>query len=147
MNAKPLLSWTLVAIQFLALAIFVLTGPLIARPWPLLLLEVAGVALLGWAAWSMRRSVPNVLPDVRQGATLQRHGPYRWIRHPMYAALLLITLALLLAEFSGLRLAAWLLLAANLVIKLQYEEKLLLARFPDYAAYQRTSKRLIPFIY
>lgn len=142
-----MLSWSLVAVQFLALGLLAVTGPLIATPWPLLLLQLAGFALLGWALWSLRRSPPHVLPDPRAGATLQLHGPYRWIRHPMYSALLLITLALLLTAPSVLRSAIWLLLAVNLNTKAKYEEKLLVARFPAYAAYRTLSKRLIPYIY
>jgi len=147
MNPRPLLSWILVAIQFIALGVLALTGPLIARPWPLLVAEVCGFALLAWAIWSVRHAVPNVFPDVRTGAQFLHHGPYRWIRHPMYAALLLITLPLLLATPTGMRVAAWLLLLADLLFKLRYEEKLLVAHFPEYAAYQQTSRRLIPFIY
>lgn len=142
-----MLSWSLVAVQFLALALIALTGPLIATPWPLLLIELAGFALMAWALWSLRRSPPHVVPDVRAGATLQRGGPYRWIRHPMYSALLLITLALVLAAPSLLRAAIWLLLLANLNTKLKYEERLLMARFPDYAAYRETTRRLVPFLY
>jgi protein-S-isoprenylcysteine O-methyltransferase Ste14 len=65
----------------------------------------------------------------------------------MYASLLLITLPLVLAELTPLRVATWLLLLGNLIVKLNYEERLLVARFPEYTSYQRTSKRLIPFIY
>ena len=142
-----MLSWSLVAVQFLALALIALTGPLIATPWPLLVVELAGFALLGWALWSLRRSPPHVVPDVRPQATLQIGGPYRWMRHPMYSALLLITLPLVVAAPSWLRAAIWLLLLANLNTKLKYEEQLLMARFPEYAAYRKTSWRLIPFVY
>lgn len=145
--AKPGLSYTLVGIQFVALAVIVLTGPLLARNALLLALEFAGFALAAWAFWSLRGSIPNITPDVRANATLVQHGPYRFVRHPIYTAVLLITLALVLEESTALRVVTWLLLAATLLVKLDYEERLLAARFPDYPAYQRTTKRLIPFLF
>jgi protein-S-isoprenylcysteine O-methyltransferase Ste14 len=65
----------------------------------------------------------------------------------MYAALLLGTLALVLAQPAPLRWALWLVLLADLLIKLHYEERLLLAHFAGYAHYMASSKRLIPYLY
>ncbi len=146
-RSNPRISYALVALQFVALAVLAVTGPWIARSLPWLLLEGAGLALLLWAGWAMRRSLPNVTPDVRRNATLVQEGPFRFIRHPIYSGVLLVTLALLLDAPSVLRAAAWLLLAATLVVKLHYEERLLRAAFSGYAAYQQTTKRLVPFLY
>ena len=35
----------------------------------------------------------------------------------------------------------------TLFIKPQYEERLLMERFPEYEAYRRQTKRLIPFVW
>lgn len=147
MPHKPRTSYTLVGLQFLALAILVLTGPLLARSPVWLALELGGLALAAWAVVSMRHSLPNVLPDVRASASLVQDGPFRWIRHPLYASLLFICGALLLDAPSPLRAATWLLLAATLIVKLRYEERLLCAAFPDYTHYQQHSWRLIPHVY
>ncbi len=137
--------WGLVAVQFACLGYLAATGPLIAAGlW--LALEVAGVALGVWAALTMRLRV-NVTPAVRPGSSLIETGPYVWIRHPMYAALLLTGLALVLNAPTPARWAIWALLAANLVAKLLYEERLLVAAFPHYAAYQRRTHRLIPWLF
>lgn len=140
------LGYTLVAIQFAALLYLALTGPWLARGWPLLL-ELAGIALGLWAVATMSRSKLNVTPDVRPGAHLVERGPYRWIRHPMYTALLLGGLGLVWYTPSPLRWAAWALLAVDLLVKLQHEEKLLSAAFAGYPAYQAHTKRLIPYLY
>ena len=147
MQPNPRKSLLLVMIQMLALAVLVLTGPIFARALLFLALEMAGIALIVWALWSMRGSLPNVTPDVRRGVALVRHGPYRWIRHPMYTSLLMIGAALVLDELTALRAAAFLLLAADLVTKLNYEERLLADRFPEYTDYQQQSHRLIPYLY
>lgn len=136
-----------VAVQFACLFAIAWTGPLLARNPLLLAFELAGFALIAWAGWTMRASKLNVLPNVRDGASLIRSGPYATIRHPMYSALLLITLAVVLDAFSPLRLALWLALLIDLVLKLTYEESLLSATFRDYPAYRDASKRLIPFIF
>ncbi|GIK74205.1 MAG: isoprenylcysteine carboxyl methyltransferase [Chloroflexota bacterium] len=149
MGAKPdlLKSYTLVVIQFGALLALALTGPIIARHPVLLAVELAALALAVWAIVTMRLRHINVLPDVRPDSRLVRQGPYRWIRHPMYASILLGALALVLDESTPLRWLIYVVLLVNLLIKLHYEERLLAAAFPLYTAYQEVSKRLIPFIY
>lgn len=147
MQPNPRISYSLVALQFVALGILALTGPVIARNPFWLALEVAGLALGLWALWSMRDSLPNITPDVRAHATLVRRGPYRWIRHPMYAMLIVAGAAVVLNAPSAQRWVVWALLVAVLLVKIRYEERLLSAHFSDYTAYQQASKRLIPYIY
>ncbi|MFN3332421.1 MAG: methyltransferase family protein [Caldilinea sp.] len=149
MDAKPdlLKSYTLVVIQFGALLALALTGPIVARHPVLLAVELAALALALWAIVTMRLRHVNVLPDVRPDSRLVRQGPYRWIRHPMYASILLGALALTLDESTPLRWLIYTILLVNLLVKLHYEERLLAAAFPLYSAYQEVSKRLIPFIY
>jgi protein-S-isoprenylcysteine O-methyltransferase Ste14 len=140
-------SYTLVSVQFGALIALALTGPLIARHPVLLAMEIAALALGAWAIVTVQIRHVNVIPDVRHGSRLVREGPYRWIRHPMYAAILLGALALVLDELTPLRVLIYAILLVNLIVKLTYEERLLAAAFPIYTAYQEVSKRLIPFIY
>lgn len=136
-----------VAIQFICLAVIALTGPLLASSPLWLAIEAAGAALALWTLWTWRLGRFNVLPDVLPGARMVTSGPYRFIRHPMYAALLLGTLGLVGDTPTPLRIATWIVLLVDFVLKLNYEEQLLTARFPEYPAYQETSKRLIPRVY
>lgn len=146
MTRRPdLVGWTLVAIQFACLGYLAFTGPIIVSAgW--LVLEVAGIALGVWAVLTMRLRV-NITPSVRRGSSMLEAGPYAWIRHPMYAALIVTGLALVLNFPSASRWVAWGLLTVNLVVKLLYEERLLVAAFPHYAAYQRRTHRLIPWVF
>jgi len=140
-------SYLLVLLQFAALLALLLTGPLWAQtPW-LLAVELAGLALVLWALIAMRLANLHMLPDVRPNAQLVQRGPYRFIRHPMYSAILLATLALVIDTFSWLRLGVWLVLLIDLLIKLRYEERLLAAHYPDYQRYQQQTKRLLPWLY
>ena len=136
-----------VAIQFICLGIIALTGPLIARQPLWLAVELIGAALALWTLWTWRLGRFNVLPDVLASARLVTSGPYRFIRHPMYAALLLGSLGLVGNAPTPLRVGTWVVLLTDFILKLSYEEQLLAARFPEYTAYQQTSKRLIPLVY
>ncbi len=147
MQRSRMKSYTLVTIQFLCLIAIALTGPILARNPLFLAMEVAAVLLGVWALLAVRLSNVNVTPDPRPDAQLVRSGPYRWIRHPMYAALLLGTLALVLETATSLRWGLWLALLADLLVKVRYEEHLLMAYFADYRSYMAGSKRLIPLIY
>jgi protein-S-isoprenylcysteine O-methyltransferase Ste14 len=147
MQRSRLVSYTLVAIQFACLIAIVLTGSILARNPVLLAVEVAALLLGVWAILAVRITNVNVLPDPRQQAVLVQSGPYRWIRHPMYAALLLGTLALVLDSPSALHWSLWIVLLIDLVIKLHYEERMLRGHFEGYAAYMAASKRLIPYLY
>jgi protein-S-isoprenylcysteine O-methyltransferase Ste14 len=147
MQRSRLASYTLVAIQFACLIAIALTGPILARNPLLLALEVAALLLGLWALLTARIGNVNVVPDPRQGAVLIKSGPYRWIRHPMYAALLLGALALVLESPSPLRWGLWMVLLIDLAVKLHYEERMLLAHFAGYGTYMAASKRLIPYIY
>ena len=147
MQRNRLKSYTLVFVQFACLAAILLTGPLLAPQPPLLALEVAAVALGVWAVLTVRLDKVQIVPDPHPDAQLVRSGPYRWIRHPMYAAVLLGALALVLAQPTPVRWGLWLILLADLLIKLHYEERLLAQHFAGYEDYQAESKRLVPYVY
>ncbi len=135
------------AIQFGALLALALTGPILARHPLWLAAEITALALATWALLTVRLHKVSIIPDVRPDSELVRHGPYRWLRHPMYASILLGALALVLDTPTLLRWLIYAVLVVDLLVKLTYEERLLLAAFPHYAGYQAASKRLIPFIY
>lgn len=147
MQRSRLASYSLVAIQFACLIAIALTGSILAHNPALLVMEVAAVLLGLWAILTVRIGNVNVLPDPRQEAVLVQSGPYRWIRHPMYAALLLGALALVLDSPSTLRWILWIVLLIDLLIKLHYEERMLQEHFGGYEAYMAISKRLIPYLY
>lgn len=141
------LSYVLVGVQLAALLAIALTGPLIP-PSPVWgLVALLGVLLGVWAALTMRLPEVSVLPEVRAGARLVTRGPYRLIRHPMYSALLLIGAGLVMGAPSPGRWLLWLVLLADLLVKLTYEERLLRARFAEYPAYQRRTWRIVPYVF
>lgn len=141
----------LVALQFGLLAALgalaanaLLSGVAPAGAWIVL---VAGVALGLWALSCNRPGNFNIRPTPRVGGVLVRSGPYRWIRHPMYSAVLLVACA---CAWAGSVAAGWaclVLLAAVLAVKAALEERWMLARHADYANYQRLTKRFVPGLF
>lgn len=141
------LSVLFVFVQFFCLALIGLTGQIFASPISLLLIEFLGLFLGIWAVAAMRIGHFNIAPEPLTWSEMVSRGPYRVIRHPMYLALLLTTLPLVISDYSFLRLIFWFILLVNLVFKMSYEEDLLEKKFPDYVHYQKQTSRLLPGIY
>lgn len=138
----------LVAAQFGAIAAWLWQGPVIA-PGPVgLAVQIAGLALGAWAAvWmSLRqRRAFSVTPLPDAHPRLVVDGPYRWVRHPMYTAVLAVALPAALAGPPGSVLAG-VALVVVLFAKHRFEDRLLAARFPEHGDYRRRTGGLIPFV-
>lgn len=118
-------------------------------------LEVVGAILLLASFWlffvTFRENTflsPMVRLQTERGQTVVSSGPYAWVRHPMYAAFVLMTIGtpLLLGAWSGLLVAPVLivLVARRAVL----EERTLSAELAGYAAYMRRVRyRLVPFVW
>jgi len=136
-----------VVLQFAGLLYLALSGPVLSSRPALRAFELAALVPGAWAALVMRPWKVNVTPAVRPGAVLLTRGPYRWIRHPMYASLFGLTGAWLLDAFSPVRALVWAAFVANMVVKMSVEERYLSRRFDHYDAYRRRTRRVIPFVY
>ena len=83
----------------------------------------------------------------KEGHELIVKGPYRYVRHPIYSGLLLMSLgtALLLARVPAF--VVTVVLFVSFWFKLRAEEQLMTEHFPDaYPAYRRRVKALIPYV-
>jgi len=107
-------------------------------------LGVASLPLLTWVHCTLGEHWSTVL-QLRKGHALVTRGPYRWIRHPMYTALML--------SFIGLSLvsAVWpLMVLVFLSILFFYrvvsrEETMMVEQFGDeYRAYMKRTGRFLP---
>ncbi len=98
------------------------------------------------------RENPYLSPVVRvqaeRGQQVITTGPYRYVRHPLYAAVIPFALgtALLLGSWYGVLLG--LALEAGLAYRAVREERVLCAELPGYAEYMaRVKYRLIPYVW
>ena len=105
-----------------------------------------GGLLAARGAWDLRASF-SPFPRPVEGAPLVETGAYRLVRHPIYGGLILGALGWALVTSSVVALVGGGLLFVLFAAKGRREEAWLAAIHPDYSAYQRRTKRLIPWIY
>jgi protein-S-isoprenylcysteine O-methyltransferase Ste14 len=119
-------------------------------PWwltVLALLGYAGCYLLFIPVFNANRFAASVI-QTEAGQTVAERGPYRLVRHPMYAVSLAVWfwLPLALGSFIALPVAA--LMAPIIVWRLLNEEMVLQRNLPGYTEYcRRAPYRLIPFVW
>jgi protein-S-isoprenylcysteine O-methyltransferase Ste14 len=75
-------------------------------------------------------------------------GPYHFIRHPMYASLLCLAWGVFLKQITPVSSLLVILASLALYITAVFEERENLRIFGDeYAAYMKSTKRFIPFLF
>jgi protein-S-isoprenylcysteine O-methyltransferase Ste14 len=138
----------LIGLQFALIAVLaLLAAPAFVRgeaPWGAWILMATGALLAAWAICHNRPGNFNIHPMPRQGGALIEHGPYRWIRHPMYTAVLACGAACAWAADPPWGWVALVALALVLAAKAALEERLMLAMHPGYAGYRRRTGRFLP---
>jgi len=135
----------LVAMQFALVALVV------ARASASLAGAVGAALLAGSVAvglWALAANRPgnfNIRPEPKPGGSLVMQGPYRWVRHPMYLAVLLFTAAFAAAG-DAWQWLAWAALVAVLFAKARREERGMALAHPGYADYRARTRAILPFI-
>jgi protein-S-isoprenylcysteine O-methyltransferase Ste14 len=112
-------------------------------------IQVAAALLMIWARLTFGLRSFHAAANPTQGG-LVTSGPYRYWRHPIYAAVLFFVWTGVLTQGGIPSLLSLLLAVVATVttgVRILSEEKLLKATFPDYAAYAAQTRRLIPFVY
>jgi len=100
-----------------------------------------------WAVISMRPDNINIVPALKKNHDLVTTGIYSYIRHPMYASVILFCAVLLATQVNWMNSLVFVSLLIDLWLKLRHEERLLSERFPEYQDYHKRTKMIIPFIY
>lgn len=107
-----------------------------------------GLASLIWLRQTFRAIGGNISETVltKPGHQLVMHGPYRWIRHPLYAGSLVLLAGLgLLAGSGWMLLTTGLALVAIRVLVVPREEAELASRFgPAYREYRDRTGAILP---
>jgi protein-S-isoprenylcysteine O-methyltransferase Ste14 len=119
-----------------------------AAAWIGLALLLCGVGLRVWSFRTLGRYFTVIVQTTGDQPVIER-GPYRAVRHPSYAGLLLAVLGLGLFIENWLSLASLTIaLACGLVFRIRVEERALLHNLGDaYRDYAAAHKRVIPFIW
>jgi protein-S-isoprenylcysteine O-methyltransferase Ste14 len=97
---------------------------------------------LSWWGLLTLRSAFSLTPEARHLVT---DGPYRYVRHPLYLAGLLVGVVLLVSSWSALAAALFALYAAATLLRVRAEERLLARTFPAaWPSYARRTGMLLP---
>jgi protein-S-isoprenylcysteine O-methyltransferase Ste14 len=135
-----------------AIAIFGTTAPLLIRPTGGIALApeavsttitIAGLALSIAAKLFLNRSFGIVAAN----RGVKKGGPYALVRHPMYLGYIVSQVGFLLAVFSALNLAAYLVAWTFQILRIREEEKLLIGD-DEYVDFTSTTRwRLVPGLF
>jgi protein-S-isoprenylcysteine O-methyltransferase Ste14 len=108
-------------------------------------MALSGFVLLQWAQNTLGKNWSDE-PRLMKGQALITSGPYRWIRHPIYTAFLLILSSPLLISANWFIGMLWIgSTVLDVIARMKVEEELLLRQFGDqYRAYQMRTGRLFP---
>lgn len=143
-----LLSHALLALQIISFLFIVVTAPFFSGDVGLLFAQLFSLGFAGWGAYELfSKSKLTAFPEVHKDAKLLTHGPFEYVRHPIYSGIILFSLVSTISYFGFFRVAAFVILAIVIVFKLHLEEEYLTRHFPEYEHYQRKTKKLIPFLY
>jgi protein-S-isoprenylcysteine O-methyltransferase Ste14 len=145
-------------------AILLITGDLeavdptrlaINRPWLLMAVEIGGIGLyvmgfllMSWALIRLERNYQAGGSDPRVADGMVMVGPYRLVRHPMYAAALVISLGLACLIQSLALFSLFCIYFVLIILLIPAEEEGLRRAYGEqYIAYQQRVKRLVPLFF
>lgn len=143
-------SWLFVSVQalLLILLIFLTNGK--ATPVHSIVLvgrciEIIGFIILLVSLYDLRKSL-TALPLPKENGELQIRGLYKYVRHPMYVGVLMLSLGIAVSSGSVAKYLLVIALYFLFSFKARYEERLLLEKYPGYKAYIRKTRRFVPTI-
>lgn len=131
------------------IALLVVTHSVIAKLPVGIAIQIAAAVLMLWARITFGVRSFHAAANPTQGG-LVTNGPYRYWRHPIYAAILIFLWTGVLTQGvmpSLLSLLLAVIATIATAVRINSEETLLKETFPDYAAYSARTKRIIPFLF
>ena len=101
------------------------------------MLIFGGLGVLYYAWWVLKAAQAGGVPAVT--------GPYGWVRHPQYLALISIMLGFVIAGPTLLILTMFPIVTYLYVLLARWEEQEALTKFgPAYALYMKRTPRFVP---
>ena len=111
-----------------------------------IVLQLSSIAFMIWARITFGLRSFHFTANTTKGE-LVTTGPYRWLRHPIYAAVIYFSLASVISYPYIDTIIAFVLISGGLFVRMLLEEKSLLLTYDNYAEYSKHTKRIIPYIF
>lgn len=132
-------------VLILAILFLMVTGNFFSSSPFVIAAQVLAVALMIWARRSFKAGQFSINAEPKEGS-LMSNGPYRFIRHPMYAAALLLIWSSVLGHPSTLTVIIGLIVTFSILYRIGVEEQYLREHFSDYEEYASRTRRIIPYL-
>ena len=114
------------------------------RPWTIAV-QVAAALLMFYARITFGRRSFHAAANPTAGGVVTS-GPYAFVRHPIYAAVLYFTWAAVVDHPSWVSVGGAVLITAGAVARMLMEERFLVQRYPEYRDYMRRTARVVPYL-
>ena len=119
---------------------------LFSHSWVIIVLQGAALLLFTWARLTLGRRSFHLAANPTEGGIITS-GPYRRLRHPIYAAMCLFAAAGAAGHWSWSSGLCVGLILAGAMVRIFCEETLVTARYLEYSAYAAKTWRLLPFVF
>lgn len=106
-------------------------------------LVIIGLIILILSVYALRKSI-SPFPSPKVNAKLIKNGVYKFIRHPIYSAILSATFGWACFSNSLFRILIFACLFLLFEIKSSFEEQLLIKKFPEYINYKKQTGKYVP---
>ena len=133
-------------IFIVAILVLLISGNLLSSSPFVIAIQVLALALGIWARRTFQSGQFSTSAETKEGQLL-RTGPYQFIRHPIYAIVLVLIWSSVLGHPFFTTVMVSLIMTGVTIIRILTEEEFLRERYPDYAEYSRKIKRIVPFIF
>lgn len=105
---------------------------------------VTGIAAITIAILQLNTKL-SAFPTPVKSATLITTGIFKYVRHPIYSGIFLLTLGYAIMQRDLEKFIISVLLLILFEVKSNYEEKKLTEKFPEYKKYKTVSSKFFPF--
>lgn len=130
----------------LSVIILIVEGDFFSRSPLVILGQVVGLSLMIFGRVSFGKGQFKMSANPGEGGLIER-GPFRFIRHPIYAGATLLVWVSILGRLTLFNVAIGVVLLAVILWRISIEEVMLRQQFPEYAEYTKRTKKIIPFIF
>ncbi len=108
--------------------------------------EILAVVIGIVAIYNLRHSL-SIAPQPIEKGQFEVEGIYRYVRHPMYLSVFLVSIGIAINSGSYYKFVIVALIIVFFLIKTEYEEGLLKKRYPNYKKYMKNTGRYLPVFY